>query len=114
MLPLTVRKRGEPRRRNARDRTKHTAKHLPPAESSKTPAETITAREVNNFALFTVYGLNNGTVCPRQGRRRPAPRFCVAGADGVTTVQMCVGGGVPAAKVSANDSNLSKVLRREG
>jgi hypothetical protein len=29
--------------------------------------------------------------CPRQGRRRPTPAFCTAGARGVTTVETCVG-----------------------
>ena len=35
-----------------------------------------------------------------KGRRRPKPRFCAAGAGGVTAVQTCVGGGAPAAKLS--------------
>jgi hypothetical protein len=29
-------------------------------------------------------------VCPRQGRRRPTPKFCTAGAGGVTSVEICV------------------------
>jgi hypothetical protein len=31
--------------------------------------------EVIDIALVTVYGLNNGYVCPLQGRRRPAQSF---------------------------------------
>jgi hypothetical protein len=30
-------------------------------------------------------------VCPRQGRRRPAPRFSAAGAGGIAAVKLCVG-----------------------
>jgi len=33
------------------------------------------AGEVIDFALVTVHGLNNGSVCPLQGCRKPAPRF---------------------------------------
>jgi hypothetical protein len=29
-------------------------------------------------------------VCPRQGRRRYTPRFCAAGAGGITTLKTCV------------------------
>jgi hypothetical protein len=29
-------------------------------------------------------------VCLRRGRRRPTPRFCAAGASGVTTVVACI------------------------
>jgi hypothetical protein len=36
---------------------------------------------------------------PRQGRRRAMPRFRAAGAGGVTTVETCVSGGAPAAKL---------------
>jgi hypothetical protein len=45
---------------------------------------------------------------------RPTPKFCAAGAGGVTTVQACVGGGAPAAKPSATDSDLSKAHRCVG
>jgi hypothetical protein len=48
---------------------------------------------------LAVLGLNNGPVCPRQGRRKPTPKFCAIGAGGISTVQTCVGGGAPVAKL---------------
>jgi hypothetical protein len=48
-----------------------------------------------------VCGLNNGSVSPRWCRWRPTPQFYVADAGGVTKTQTCVGGGAPAAKLSA-------------
>jgi hypothetical protein len=89
--------------------------HVCPREGRWRPTTRIfAAGEVIDFALVTIYGLNDGSVRPRQGRRRPTPRFCAAGAGGVTAVQTCVGSGAPAAKLSANDSNPPKVHRREG
>jgi hypothetical protein len=74
----------------------------------------LAAGVVIDFAPVAVYGQNNGSVCLRQGRWRPTPRFCAAGAGSVTTVQTCVGGGAPAARLPASDSNSPKVHRREG
>ena len=58
-------------------------------------------------------------VCPRQGRRRPSPSFCAAGAGGVATAETC--GGAPAAEPrdshgrdDSNDSIPPKVYRGEG
>jgi hypothetical protein len=53
-----------------------------------------------------VYGLNigsvgvNGSVCSWQGRWRPTPGLCAAGAGSVTTVKICAGGRAPAAMLS--------------
>jgi len=44
----------------------------------------------------------------------PTPRFCAARVGGVTAAQKRVGVGAPAEKLSANDSNLPKIHRREG
>ena len=58
-------------------------------------------------------------VCPRQGRRRPSPSFCAAGAGGVATAETC--GGAPAAEPrdshgrgDSNDAIPPKVYRGEG
>jgi hypothetical protein len=48
--------------------------------------------------------------CPRQGRRRPTPRFLAAGANGTNMRQRSSA----RRKATANDSNLPKVHRREG
>jgi hypothetical protein len=74
----------------------------------------LTAGQFIGFALVAVYGLNNGPVFPRQGRRRPTLSFFATGAGGVTTVQECFGGSAPAAELPANNSNWSKEHRREG
>jgi hypothetical protein len=48
-------------------------------------------------------------ICPRQGRRRPMPRFCAAGANG-TNMRQCWNA---RRKATAIDSNSSEVRRRE-
>jgi hypothetical protein len=47
--------------------------------------------------------------CPRQGRRRPTPRFCAAGTNG-TNMRQCWSA---RCKATAMDKNSSKVRRRE-
>ena len=47
--------------------------------------------------------------CPRQGRRRPTPRFCAADAN-VTNMRKCW---IARRMATAIDKNSSKVRRRE-
>jgi hypothetical protein len=48
--------------------------------------------------------------CPPEGRRRPTPSFFAAGANGTNIRQWWS----DRRKATANDSNSSKVHRREG
>jgi hypothetical protein len=48
--------------------------------------------------------------CPRQGSRRPTPRSCAAGANGTNMGQWWSA----RSNAMANNSNSSKVYRREG
>ena len=99
--------------------TRTTAPSMPPhdlpRQNHRRPTQRFfDAGEVIDFAFLTVFGLIKSSVCLRQGRWRPTPRFCAADAGDVTTIRTCVGGGALAAMLSANDSNMSKVHRREG
>jgi hypothetical protein len=61
--------------------------HVCPYKAAGGPRRDFVPQAKSLTSLVAVYGLNTGSVCPRQGRRRPTPSFFAAGAGGVTTDQ---------------------------
>jgi hypothetical protein len=90
--------------------------HFGPQHGRRRPMPRFcAAADFLNFAFVAAYGLNNCSVCPPKGRRRPTPRSCAAGAGGVkyNTAEAFAGVGMPTAKLSASNSDSSKVNCRE-